>query len=72
MFVWPRIISTTTQATNQQDATSFPFINLFKSALQVSGDKFFHPQEHFFDCIYSQKSAPEDGRICRPKRVGLI
>ena len=23
-------------------------------------------------CIYSQKSAPEDGQICRPKRVGLI
>ena len=22
--------------------------------------------------VYSQKSAPEDGRICRPKHVGLI
>ena len=32
---------------NQQDATTFSFINLFKSALQVSGDKFAHPQEHF-------------------------
>ena len=32
----------------------FSFINLFKSALHVSGDKFFHPQEHsFFGCIYS-------------------
>ena len=29
------------------------FINLFKSALHVSGDKFAHPQEHFFDSIYS-------------------
>jgi hypothetical protein len=45
---------------------------------------FARPQEHFFDCIYSfsvhctkklyiqSKSAPEDGRICRPKQVGLI
>jgi hypothetical protein len=32
---------------NNQDATTFSFINLFKSALHVSGDKFAHPQEHF-------------------------
>ena len=32
---------------NQQDATTFSFINLFKSAQHVSGDKFAHPQEHF-------------------------
>jgi len=32
---------------NQQDATTFSFINLFKSALHVSGDKFGHSQEHF-------------------------
>jgi hypothetical protein len=32
---------------NQQDATSFLFINLFKSAPHVSGDKFAHPQVHF-------------------------
>jgi len=60
---------------------NFSFINLFKSALHVSDYKFAHPQENFFDyvsvhrtksCIYSQKSAPEDGRICRPKHVGLI
>ena len=31
---------------NQQDAITFSFINLFKSALYVSGDKFAHPQEH--------------------------
>ena len=37
---------------NQQDATTFSFINPLKSALHVSGDKFAHPQEHFFDCIY--------------------
>ena len=38
---------------NQQVATTFSFINLFHSALHVSGEKFAHPQEHFFDCIYS-------------------
>ena len=32
---------------NQQDATTFSFINLFKSTQHVSGDKFAHPQEHF-------------------------
>ena len=32
---------------NQQDATTFSIINLFNSALQVSGDKFAHPQENF-------------------------
>ena len=71
---------------NNQDATTFSFINLFNSALHVSGDKFAHPQEHFlivytafgtsvgalYQKLYIQsKSAPEDGRICRPKHVGL-
>ena len=32
---------------NQQDAITFSFINLFNSALHVSGDKFAHPQEQF-------------------------
>ena len=32
---------------NQQDATTFSFINIFKSALHVWGDKFAHLQEHF-------------------------
>ena len=32
---------------NKQDATTFPFINLFNSALHVSGEKFAHSQEHF-------------------------
>jgi len=32
---------------NQQDATTFSFINLFNSALHVSVDKFDHPQEYF-------------------------
>jgi len=30
-----------------------PFIDLFKAALHISGDKLAHPQEHFFYCIYS-------------------
>jgi Ser-tRNA(Ala) deacylase AlaX len=30
----------------------FPFIDVFKSVLHVSGDNFAHPQEHF-NCIYS-------------------
>ena len=53
---------------NQQDATTFSFINLFKSALNVSGDKFAHPQEHILSvytafcamhrhcCIYTVKT----------------
>ena len=32
---------------NQQDATTFSFINLFNPALHFSGKKFAHPQEHF-------------------------
>jgi hypothetical protein len=31
----------------------FRLLTLFKSSLHVSGDKFAHPQEHFFDSIYS-------------------
>ena len=88
---------------NQQDATTFSFINLFKSALHDSDDKFTHPKEHFLTvytafgtmhrycsrpvprgtcrlqcrcivpkAVYRSKSAPKDGRICRPKHVGLI
>ena len=32
---------------NQEDATTFSFFILFKSAQHVSGDKFAHLQEHF-------------------------
>ena len=47
----------------QQDATTFSFINLFKSDLQVSGEKFVNLQELYIQilvhctkrCIYSQK-----------------
>jgi len=79
-----------------------PFIDLFKSALHISGDKLAHLQEyvltvytafgtmHRYCCrpvtlspvgsgrcvlpkLYIQsKSAPEDGRVCRPKYVEQI
>jgi hypothetical protein len=31
----------------------FRLLIFLKSALCVSGDKFAHPQEHYFHCIYS-------------------
>ena len=69
---------------NQQDATTFSFINLYNSAVHVSGDKFTHHQEHFLT-VYTafgtmhrsaavsvqSKRAREDERICRPKHVWL-
>ena len=51
---------------NQQDATTFSFINLFKSALHVSGDKFTHPQEHSLT-VYKSKSAPEGWENLSPE-----
>ena len=67
----------------QQDATTFSFINLFKSAQTVSGDKIAHPQEHFFNCIYSfWYNAPplltigatdcQQGRCIVPKAVYTV
>ena len=35
------------EVSNQRDAKTFSFVNLFNSALHVSGDKFAHPQELF-------------------------
>ena len=97
MFVRPCIIRTRILTTNK--IQQIPFIDLFKSALHVSGDKLAHLQEHFltvytafgtvqctviaaelvtgwlqYRCVipkavYTVKSAPEDGRICRPKHV---
>jgi hypothetical protein len=58
------INNTIDDVNNQQDATTFHFINLFNSALHVSGDKFTHPQEQFsilytaFGTVY--------GHCCRP------
>ena len=79
-----------------------PFIDVFKSALHVSGYELAHLQEHFltvytafgtvqctdiavdrspvhsnigalYQKLYIQsKSAPEDGRVWRPKHVEQI
>ena len=48
-----------TYVDNQRDTTTFSFIRLFKSAQNVSGDKFAHPQEDFIDCIQGVT-----GRMC--------
>jgi len=48
---------------NRQDATTFSFINLFKSALHVSGDKFAYPQEQFLT-VYTAFGTMH--RHCRP------
>ena len=45
MFVRLCIIRIMIQATNKMQQNLF--IDLFKSALHVSGDKLAHPQEHF-------------------------
>jgi hypothetical protein len=41
-----------------------PFIDLFKSPLHVSGDKFAHPQEHFLTVYTAFKTLHR--RCCRP------
>jgi len=45
MFVRPCIVRTTKYATKKMQ--QIPFIDLFKSALRVSGDKLARPQEQF-------------------------
>ena len=68
---------------NQRDAKAFSFINLFSSALHVSGDKFAGSISTvalvsssvgaLYQNLYIQsKRAPEDGRNHRPKHVELI
>ena len=49
---------------NQQDATTFSFINPFSSTLHVSGDKFAHPQEHFL-IVYTAFGSMHR-HCCRP------
>jgi len=44
---------------NQQDATAFSFINLFKSAQHVLGEKFAYPQEHFLTMYSFWYNAPK-------------
>ena len=62
------------------------FIDLFESALRTSEDKLAHlhlPKgekvtgQRQYRCVvpkavYTVKSAPEDGRVCRPKNVEQI
>jgi len=48
----------------------FHLLIFFNTSLHVSGDKFAHPQAHYLT-VYTFKNAPEEGRICRPKQVGL-
>jgi hypothetical protein len=40
---------------NQEDATNFSLLNLFNSALNISGEKFAHPKEHILT-VYSIQS----------------
>ena len=42
-----RIILLVLRRKQPTNATTFSFINLFNSALHVSGDKFAHPQDLF-------------------------
>ena len=52
----------------------FLFINLFKSALHVSSNKFAHPQEHFFDYIQFlvQCTGRQQCRCIIPKAVYTV
>ena len=57
---------------NQQDATTFSFINLFinffKSPLHVSMGKFAHPQEHFLNVYTAFGSIHR--HFCQPVPLG--
>ena len=56
---------------NHQDATTFSFINLFNSALHVSGDKLAHPQEHFLTIYSFWYNAPTLGIYPPPSQFHL-
>jgi len=53
-----------------------PFIDLFKSAVHVSGDKFAHPQEHFlsvYTCFGTMRcivAGRQQYRCIVPKTLG--
>ena len=55
---------------NHQEATTFTFINLFKLALHVSGDKFAHSQEHFWT-VYTAFGTIHR-HCCRPQRSAAV
>ena len=54
MYIMCTKIFNINDVNNQQYTTTFSFINLFNSALHVSGDKFAHPQEQFLT-VYTVK-----------------
>ena len=54
---------------NQRDATTFSFINLFNSALHVSGDKFAHPHELFLTVCTAFGTMHR--HCCRPAAVSV-
>ena len=64
MYVYIAEYGISNDVNNQQDATTFSFIKLFKSALHVSGDKFAHPQEHFLT-VYTAFGTTH-WHCCRP------
>ena len=49
---------------------NFSFINLFKSALHVSGDKFSHPQEHLLT-VYTSFGTMHR-HCCRPASASVL
>ena len=68
-IVWKTRNTKYNAVNNQQDATTFSSINLFNSALHVSGDKFAHPQEHFLTVRGLLEKYPTFGR---EKETGLL
>ena len=65
-FVTPCVVRTTIQATNKTHQIPFIdlFIDLYESALHVSGDKLAHLQEHFLT-VYTA-SGTMHRYCCRP------
>ena len=57
---------------NQQDATTFSFINLFKSAQHVSGDKFAHPQEQSMEFHLNRDTGRQQRRCIVPKAIYTV
>jgi len=62
MSVWPCIIYNN-DVNNQQD-TTFSFINLFKSTQNISGNKFTHLRKHFL-AVYTAFGTMHR-HCCRP------
>ena len=65
MQMWPNLMLQY-NLSNQQDATTFSFINLFKSALHVLCDKFACPQELFLTVRVYTAFGTIHRHCCRP------